>query len=261
MALFWRIWASVTLLTVVVLCIFVGLATMQFGSIHATLVGERLVVLAERTLAPFAAATRLGLPISGVRNAAALLERARQTDEDIIALHVFDGDGRVVHSTITPMPPTLAPDALAARTAANGAPWFRETAVGFIGGVELPARDGGIVVVYPRGGNVTHVRAMLAELALDAGLVVLLTAGLGALLLRWRLGPSIHHFEALDASLRDFERTGWRRAAGKVSAAPVRLGDPPPEVSDLRDRLDAAAAHYRATGRQLATPVTQEGEA
>ena len=84
MALFWRIWAAVSLVNVLVLSVFLGLAALQFASINFTLVGERLVVLANRTAAPFAASVRLGLPISGVRNVPALLERARQTDEDIV---------------------------------------------------------------------------------------------------------------------------------------------------------------------------------
>src|SRR3546814_9884983 len=64
MALFWRIWAAVTLVNLAVLTIFVGLATLQFGNINSYLVGERLVVLADLTAAPFAAAAKIGLPLS-----------------------------------------------------------------------------------------------------------------------------------------------------------------------------------------------------
>lgn len=52
MALFWRIWAAVTLVNLAVLTLFVGLATLQFDSINSGLTGERLAVLAERTAAP-----------------------------------------------------------------------------------------------------------------------------------------------------------------------------------------------------------------
>src|SRR3546814_1835454 len=96
MALFWRIWAAVTLVNLAVLTIFVGLATLQFGNINSDLVGERLVVLADLTAAPFEAAAKIGLPLSTVRNADALLERARQTDGAILAIHVFDAAGRIV---------------------------------------------------------------------------------------------------------------------------------------------------------------------
>lgn len=77
MALFWRIWSAVILVNLAVLTLFVGLAILRFDSINSGLVGERLAVLAGRTAAPFQAAAKIGLPLSTVRNADALLERAR----------------------------------------------------------------------------------------------------------------------------------------------------------------------------------------
>jgi hypothetical protein len=140
MALFWRIWATVTLVNLAVLTIFVALATLQFGNINSGLVGERLVVLAERTAAPFKAAARIGLSLSTVRNADALLERARQTDDAILAIHVFDVAGRIVHSTVTPAPTAIPAGALFARTAADGAPWHREIADGFLSSIDIVSR-------------------------------------------------------------------------------------------------------------------------
>lgn len=54
MTLFWRIWVAVSLVNVLVLSVFLGLAALQFASINSVLVGERLAVLATRTVAPFA---------------------------------------------------------------------------------------------------------------------------------------------------------------------------------------------------------------
>ncbi len=238
------------LMMLVVLSLFVALATLQFGSVNATLVGERLVVLAGRTVAPFAAVNRLGLPLSSVRNSRALLERARQTDEDIVALHVFDAQGKVVSSTAELAPQEISADARRWRAAARGAPWYRETSDGFVGSVDIAARDGrsagGILVVYPGGGSQTQVRAMLAELVLGAIGVWLVAALAGALLLRWGLSGMIRHFDAIDAEYREFARGGWRLAAGFRAPMPAAAGT-------LHERLDAAAARYRATGRRLAT--------
>jgi hypothetical protein len=128
MALFWRVWAAVTFVNFAVLTIFLGIATLQFGNINADLIGERLVVLAGRTAAPFEAAAKIGLPLSTVRNASALLERARQTDDAILAIHVFDAAGRIVHSTNKPALAAIPAVAFTARAAAGGMPWFRETA-------------------------------------------------------------------------------------------------------------------------------------
>jgi len=255
MALFWRVWAAVTLVNLVVLTVFVGLAALQFASINATLVGDRLVVLASRTVAPFAAAVRLGLPLSTVRNAAALLERARQTDEDIIALHVFDASGRVVHSTITPAPAQISPDSATARAAARGGPWYRETSDGFVSSVDIAARDGstagGIMIVYPGGGNLTQIRAMVAELLLGAFAALLAAGALGTLLLRIGLAGLIRQFEAVDVTYRDFERGAWRRAAGGLWQ--------PAADADLREKLESAAARYRVTGQQIAAAKDETG--
>ena len=253
MALFWRIWAAVSLVNIVVLSVFLGLAALQFASINSTLVGERLIVLATRTVAPFAASVRLGLPISGVRNAPTLLERARQTDEDIVALHVFDAAGQVVHSTVNPAPAAITTDAAEARQSAQGAPWYRETSDGFIGGVDIAAADGrsagGIVIVYPGRGNETQVRSMITELVGGAFGALLLAAVLGTLVLRFALKEAIRHFSAIDATYTDFERGVWRRGAGRAWA-PAKE-----EPEAFSNQLQSAAARYRATGQSMAVAV------
>ena len=250
MTLFWRIWFAVSLVNVLVLAIFLGLAGLQFASINAALVGERLVVIAGRAVAPFAASVRLGLPLSEVRNAPALLERARRTDEDIVALYVFDDAGQIVHSTAGATPAAISPDAAAARRAARGAAWYRETPEGFIGGVDVTAADGtsngGILVVYPGRGNLTQVRSMIAELLEGALVAVMVSGVVGTLLLRYGLAGAIRHFQAIDTTYGDFERSTWRRGAGsgwtpRAESLPL-----------LGEQLRSAEASYRATGRAVA---------
>jgi len=207
-------------------------------------------VLAGRTAAPFKAAAKIGLPLSTVRNAGALLAQARQTDDAILAIHVFDAAGRIVHSTATPPPATIPPEAIAARAAAGRMPWHRETAEGFLSSTDIASRagisTGGILIVYPGGGNVTRIRAMAAELAL-AGIAVLLAGAVfSALLLRLSLGPQIRSFEAIDSAVADFERGAWRGAAGR--AAPVAEGD----TGELRSLLAEAETRYHANRRALA---------
>ncbi len=255
MQLFWRIWAAVTLVNLAVLSLFVGLATLQFDNINSGLLGERLAVLAGRTAAPFESATKIGLPLSAVRNADALLERARQTDDAILAVHVFDGDGRIIQSTDPSAPNTISAAAFAAREAAAGGAWQRETADGFLGGVDIltAGREsvGGILIVYPGGGNDTGVRAMAAELALAAIAVAFAAAAFGAVLMRFGLGRQIRMFEAIETDIADFERQAWRSAA--TAPAVTRTE----ETGDLRQRLAAAEDRYRATGQAL----TNAGEA
>lgn len=255
MALFWRIWAAVTVVNFAVVTIFVALATLQFGNVNSVLVGERLVVLADRTAAPFKAAAKIGLPLSTVRNADALLERARQTDDAILAIHVFDVTGTIVHSTVSSPPTAIPAEALFARTAADGAPWHRETTDVFLSSINIVSRDGatvgGILVVYPGGGNLTRIRAMAAELGLTAIGVLTIAAVFSALLLRLGIRGQIKSFEAIDSSITKFERSAWRSAAGRTPEVPEGSNE------ELRDLLDVAETRYRAVGRALGP--TQEG--
>ena len=249
MALFWRIWAAVTLVNLAVVTIFVALATLQFGNVNSGLVGERLLVLADRTAAPFKAAAKIGLPLSTVRNANALLERARQTDDAILAIHVFDVAGRIVHSTVTPAPTTISAEALFARTIADGAPWHRETADNFLSSIDILSRDGktvgGILVVYPGGGNVTRIRAMAAELGIAAIGVLVIAATLSALLLRLGLRSQIKSFEAIDNAINRFEFDAWRSAAGRSPNQGEGRDDA------LRAMLDESESRYRNAGLTL----------
>lgn len=255
MALFRRIWIAVSVVNLAVLALFVLLSTLQFDSINSSLVGERLGVLAARTSAPFVAAARIGLPLATVRNAEALLERARQTDDAISAIHVFDADGTIVHSTDKAADPTIPAEANGARSAAGGKRWHIETTAGFYSGVDVAnargERVGGVLVVYPARLSVTRTRAMLEELGIAAIAVVLVSAALSALLLRIGLSRQIATFESIEDQISGFERGAWRSAAG-ASAAPDRPGD-------LRALLDAAEARYRREGHALAAADSRGG--
>lgn len=249
MVLFWRIWAAVTLVMLAVLAIFVGLATLQFGNINSELVGERLVVLAGRTAGPFSAAARIGLPLSTVRNADALLERARQTDDSIAAIHVFDAAGRVVHSTASPAPAQIPREAAAARAEANGTAWHRETSEGFFSSVDITLLDGtsagGILIIYPGSGSLISLRAMAAELAVIAMGILVASAVLSALLLRLGLHRLIRLFREIDGAILDFERAAWRGAAQLDGESTER------PAGELRHVLAAAEVRYIAARRSL----------
>jgi hypothetical protein len=249
MALFWRIWLAVIFVNLVVLSIFVGLATLQFGNINSDLVGERLAVLAERTAGPFKAAARIGLPLSTVRNAEALLERARQTDAAILAIHVFDNQGRIVQSTDKPPPAEIPAKALSGRAAAGGAAWHIESDESFLSSINIVARDnknvGGVLIVYPKINSVTHIRAMAAELAFATIAILFVGAVLSLVLLRLSIGRQVRLYDSIDSAVTNFERGAWRSAAGRPSLSTE--GD----SEDLGHLLETAEMSYQAAGREL----------
>ncbi|MCW3783438.1 hypothetical protein [Defluviimonas salinarum] len=242
MAILWRLWATAAGVMLAVLLVFLALSTFQFSRVHSDLVGERLIVLADRTAAPFQAAVRLGLPIASVRNAVGILERARRSDDRISAIYVFDREGGIVHATLGEAGD--GPEVAAVRARMIGAQeWHGEIASGFIAGVNIagPSSDwaGGIAVLYPRGGSTTRVWAMAAELSVAVlGIFVLgaLTAGL---LLRIGLRRIISAFDRVDAAIADFERDTWRR---EDEAAPA---------SGLRADLDESYDQYRSAVAEL----------
>ena len=249
MALFWRIWLAVTFVNLLVLTIFVGLATLQFGNINSDLVGERLAVLAERTAGPFKAAAKIGLPLSTVRNAEALLERARQTDGAILAIHVFDKNGRIVQSTDKQPPAKIPARAVAARTAAGGASWHIESDETFLSSIDIVARDktavGGVLIVYPKNSSVTQIRAMGAELALATILILFASAVLSLFLLRLSIGKQIRLYDSIDSAVAKFEQKVWRSAAGR----PSLKGED--DVEELGHLLEAAEMSYQSAGRDM----------
>jgi hypothetical protein len=249
MALFWRIWLAVSFVNFVVLAIFVGLATLQFGNINSELAGERLAVLAERTAAPFKAVAKIGLPLSTVRNAEALLERARQTDSAILAIHIFDNEGHIVHSTDKPFPSEIPAKALAVRAAAGGAPWHIETGEIFLSSIDIIGRGnsavGGVLIVYPRSGSVTLVRAMGAELALSTTMILSAGVVLSLFLLRLSIGKQIRLYDSIDNAITNFERGAWRSAAGRSN---LNVED---DSEDLGHLLETAEMNYQVAGREL----------
>ena len=99
MSVFWRSWGTVVILVAIVLVVLAALTTLQFNSTLSRFIQGRLAVLAQTSQVSFSAVVALGLPLSTVRNAPAILERARQTDPQIAAIHVFEPAGRILHST------------------------------------------------------------------------------------------------------------------------------------------------------------------
>ncbi|MBW6419591.1 hypothetical protein J5Y17_17850 [Celeribacter sp. PS-C1] len=86
-------------INVAVLVVFVFLSVLQFDQVRTGLEQERLKVIADRVSEPLGSAAMIGLELSTVRNLDAVLERARQADDAITALHVLDRNGAIVRST------------------------------------------------------------------------------------------------------------------------------------------------------------------
>lgn len=256
MSVLWRSWLTVCALVATVLAILGALATLQYNTILSHLIQDRLAVLAQTSHASFASALSLGLPLSGVRNAQAILERARQTDPDILAVHVFEGTGIILHSTDAGHPSSVRGEVLFAQSAATSDQWHTQTDQHLLIGGRL--RDGlsrpvgGLVVVYPKTELSTSVRAMVARLVVSGAAVLLLAALLAVPLLRFGLRDLVRVFHGIESAFDSAERREWRRAAQGSDALPQPVRGIGIDTGEIWQMLNDADASYAAVGAALA---------
>ena len=256
MSIFWRSWVTVVILVATVLAVLATLTTLQFDSILSHFIQQRLSVLAETSRASFRSAAGLGLPLAGMRNAAAILERARQTDPNISAIHVFDPGGRILHSTDPDHATSVRAEVLFAQAASRDDTWYAETGEYFLSGGRILDRTGnalgGLVIVYPKTDLETAVGAMTARLAIYAVGVLLAAALVAILALRLGLRDLLRVFSGIEAAFSAIERREWRRAAGGSDPMPEPVRGLGIDTSELTRLLQAAEERYVAAGQTLA---------
>lgn len=213
MAVFNRLWAVAAGILALVIAAFVLLAILNFKQIQSTLLHERLAVLAEVTSGPFEAAARIGLPLAGVRNGAALLERARQSDDAIFGVYVVDQNAQLIRATSGTlvgdfsMRPSPNPE-LARWSWRKGEHLF--TAVRLVG--HGGRNVGAVVVEIDTSDSVIRTRAMAAELLTSALMIWgAMTVLSGAALWVW-LRPQIEGFRAVETQVERFESDLWGMA-------------------------------------------------
>jgi hypothetical protein len=264
MSLFWRSWVTVTVLIATVLAVLAALSTLQFDAILSNFIHGRLSVLAQTIEAPFKSATDLGLSLSSVRNAQAILERSRQTDPDISAVHVFDQVGAIVHSTDPNHPTSVRAEVLFAQSDSESPIWHAETDHNFLSGVTIldsaGEKLGGVLVVYPKTEFDTSVGAMAARLAIYITITLIAVAGIGIVILRLGLRGLMKVFTGIDAAFATIERREWRRLAKGSNPAPQPVRGFGIDTGNLEQMLSAAEDRYIAAGKELAAFEIRPGE-
>lgn len=242
MALTGRLALASSVICCAVIAVFIAFALLQFNQIRAELERERFAILAERVAAPFEAAARIGLPLSSVRNAGALLERARQLDQAIEAIFVLGPQGEVLRSIGVPQEDAMATQFLAAAPQHVGESWFLEFPQGYHSGLWFLDATG-----RPVGGVAIHFSGQESRSASWAMAGQLVTSGLFFALamvpvlwamLRLALRRRTAAFEVFERDLLAFETEGWRanRHAGAATSD---------ATTPFRALLAAAEARYQ----------------
>ncbi len=263
MSVFWRSWIIVVVLVITVLAVLAMLTALQFNTILSHFIHERLSVVSQTSQASFRAAVGLGLPLSSVRNSLAILERARQTDPNISAIHVFDVTGRILHSTDPKHTTSVRAEALFAQSVSEGDAWHTEIDEAFLNGSQIRNHSneivGGLVIVYPRTDLVTSVGAMTARLLIYSTGVLIVVSIIGIGVLKFGLRDLIRVFTDIEAAFAFIERRQWRQAAGGSGSMPEPVRGFGVDTEELTHLLQSAEKQYIAAGQMLAAMENPHG--
>src|SRR5262249_7891437 len=202
MSLLRRGWIALTAVIAIALAALALLSVLQHDALLSSLIRQRLAVTVEAAAAPFHSMVELGMPVSMVRSAKALLARARETDPAIVAIHLFNPTGIVVSSTARKPPASVSREIVAAQREAEGDRWSLETAGELVSGVSIRDDEGAIVgaivAFYPRGIMTARSGAVRAEIAVAALALLVVFSVLAGIVLRVRLSGALRGLAKLE---------------------------------------------------------------
>jgi hypothetical protein len=263
MQLLGRMLATVAAIILLSLFVFVGIATLQYNSILSDLTRERLIVLSDTVRAPFQAVADLGVPVGTMRNAEAVLQRARASDEAIVAIHVMAADGSITRSTDARPPEGAEAVSLRAVQAASKlANWHLETIDSFLVGTNIADANGNhagaILIKYSKRDLNTQLQAMVARLVLLAGAVFAVSLLLVLGVLRVVLSEHLRIFDGILASFDEFERRFWR-GSGVENGSHMDVAGLGVSTFEFRDLMERSEEQYQRLKREIHSPETGPG--
>lgn len=264
-AVIWRIFFTLAAINFIVLAVFVFLVTIQFQAVLSASIRERLAVVVENVRGPFSSVTEMGLPLSSLRNANAMLQRVKQNDDAIEAIHVYGAAGEILHSTDEEAHRKVGPSAVPVAGGIPGAQeiWYLEDDRYFTVGGAIPDAAGrpvgGVAILYSKYNALTQVRAVAARLAFFCGLGLLATLLLSLPVLRFAMRRHVGVSNALLETYDNFERRFWRGPGGaEQPVTAVRsLGVDTAEFNALLDRSEQ---NYATEKQRLARNAGGENE-
>lgn len=258
MTVIWRIFSILAAINFIVLAVFVFLVTIQFEAVLSGSIRERLLVIVENVRDPFSSVTEMGLPLSSLRNANAMLQRVKQDDEAIDAIHVYGASGRILHSTDEARGQSVSP-LVAAAGSGGGVQdiWYLEGESHFrVGGAILDAGGqpvGGVAIVYSKHNAMTQVRAMSARLAFYCGLGLLAALLVSLPVLRFAMRRHVGLFEGLLAAYDRFERRFWRAPGGSADGPGPSTRSLGVDTAEFSALLERSEQHYAAAKQRFET--------
>ncbi|MCV2869610.1 MFS transporter [Defluviimonas sp. WL0002] len=243
--MFRRIFPTIFIVAASSLFAFIALAVLQFNQVRFELERERIAVLANRTADPFKAATQIGLPVSSVRNTAALLELARQFDPAIEGAYLFAADGSLVASTTsTDREPALLGGPFGLGDDAS-ATWSGDTTDGFYSGVRLFDASGrvagGVAITYSGRQSQAQSWAMVGQLLLAGLAFTMVLAPAIWIVLRRALARATTAYDEVEEQIQRFERESW---LSRISASTGEASRPSASARPLSALIGEVERRY-----------------
>ncbi len=197
----------------------------------------------------------IGLPIATVRNARAVLARAKAIDPAVAAIHVFDLTGIVVHTTTAAAPAPIAKGVLLLQSLSSGERWKAENDGELLAGLTLKiitgAAIGGILVSARNHDFKIKSASMALRIALAAAIIFAVFSALALLVLWLRLAGTMRGLRKLVGLSEAFSDDQQNSGLGD-STAPVNYGFLSGEIVRLEGLLNQAFEKFRGARRRLA---------
>jgi MFS family permease len=256
MAVLWRSWIAFTAVIAIGLCALTLLSVLQHDVILSRLIQQRLSVIAQTTASSFQSVINLGLPLSMMRNADNILNRAFEIDSAISQIHVFNPSGIIVHSTTSGIATKVSRDSLLAQSLSGSNMWNSNTEKELQAGYSIKNAAGelvgGVLVVTSAADYNAKSEAMAARILTMAVIILIAFTLLSLLVLRLKLGGAIRGMKKLDILSNKFGREDEKEidCSTKSSTEP-NFGFLSAEIAVLENQLGEAKQQYHVAHEQF----------
>jgi ABC-type uncharacterized transport system substrate-binding protein/predicted MFS family arabinose efflux permease len=240
-----HIWLALTVVMTIVLATLSILAILQHDAILSNLIRQRLSVVVGSTAAPFRSVVELGLPVSMMRNATELLQRASETDPLIKSVHLINPSGIVVDSTLSGDVEPMPREIVRALVDSTDGRWSAETDTDLISGYSILDEGGtpvgGVVASYPKIELESRSGAIRQRMGLVSAILLVLFSIVSYLALRVKMRGPVSELRWIAKRLDGSDE----QAPAEVSAAMASF----PALSEMLERASLA---YRSALSELA---------
>ena len=236
----------------VVMSLFFMMSRLKFETTLTHLVQSRLTVLSESVADPLEAAMDLGLSLSELRNADALITRAKENDSRIDAVDVFDLSGEILFST-TPdrLGRPVKAEVLDAQLQTDMQAWELSGDTTFSSGMTLTnnigQNVGGVLITYSKTEIFSKVADLGESLITNMLAIVALFSGLAYFVIKKVFGDLDQYMGQIDDAMEAFPELMVTESDTPVAGSDQAALD----SNDMQIKLRAVASQFARANREI----------